>query len=122
MSVQTENESTQRLFDALSDPTRRTIIDLLATQGQMTASDIYQSFQMTNPAVSQHLKILREAGLVKIEKDAQKHIYSLNPEKIRDLEDWVKRTLHLSEKRFERLDRVLEAEKKRHETKTKDRR
>lgn len=120
MSVQTENGSTQRLFDALSDPTRRTIIDLLATQGQMTASDIYQRFQMTNPAVSQHLKILREAELVRIEKDAQKHIYSLNPEKMRNLEDWVKRTLSLWEKRFEQLDKVLEAERKRQDTK-KDR-
>ena len=116
MSAQIENGSTQRLFDALSDPTRRTIIDLLAAQGQMTASDIYKNFQMTNPAVSQHLKILREAELVRIEKDAQKHLYSLNPEKIRDLEDWVRQTLNLWEKRFERLDRVLEAEKKRNET------
>lgn len=121
MSVQTENGSTQRLFDALSDPTRRTIIELLASQGQMAASDIYQNFKMTNPAVSQHLKILREAELVKIEKDAQKHIYSLNPEKIRDLEEWLKRTLNLWEKRFEQLDRVLAAEKKRQDTKTKDR-
>lgn len=121
MSLQTENGSTQRLFDALSDPTRRTIIELLASQGQMAASDIYQNFKMTNPAVSQHLKILREAELVKIEKDAQKHIYSLNPEKIRDLEEWLKRTLNLWEKRFEQLDRVLAAEKKRQDTKTKDR-
>lgn len=117
MSVQTENGSTQRLFDALSDATRRTIIDLLAAQGQMTASEIYNKFQMTSPAVSQHLKILREAELVNVEKDAQKHIYSLNPERIRDLEDWVKRTLNLWDKRFEQLDKVLEAEKTRIDTK-----
>jgi DNA-binding transcriptional ArsR family regulator len=120
LSVQTEDGSTQRLFDALSDPTRRTIIDLLAAQGQMTASEIYRKFQMTNPAVSQHLKILREAELVEIEKDAQKHIYRLNPEKMRDLEGWVKRTLNLWEERFEQLDRVLDAEKRKRETK-KDR-
>jgi DNA-binding transcriptional ArsR family regulator len=120
LSVQTGDGSTQRVFDALSDSTRRTIIDLLAAQGQMTASEIYSNFQMTNPAVSQHLKILREADLVKIEKNAQRHLYSLNPGKIRDLEYWVKRTLNLWEKRFEQLDRVLEAEKKKQETK-KDR-
>lgn len=120
MSAQTENGSAQRLFDALSDPTRRTIIDLLAAQGQMTASEIYNKFQMTSPAVSQHLKILREAELVNVEKDAQRHIYSLNPEKVRDLEDWVRRTLNHWEKRFEQLDRVLESERKRIETK-KDR-
>ena len=86
----------------------------------MTASEIYNKFQMTSPAVSQHLKILREAELVNVEKDAQKHIYSLNPEKIRDLEDWVRKTLSLWDERFEKLERVLEAERKRHETK-KDR-
>ena len=85
----------------------------------MAASAIYQKFEMTSPAVSQHLKILREAELVRIEKDAQRHIYSLNPEKIRDLEEWVKRTLDLWEERFERLERVLDAEKKKRETKTK---
>ena len=102
----------QELFDALADPTRRGIIGLLASNGEMAASDIYRNFEMSNPAVSQHLKILRDAELVHVEKDAQKHLYSLNAEKMRDLQDWVKGTTDLWSERFDKLDRLLESEKR----------
>lgn len=102
----------QELFDALADPTRRSIIGLLASNGEMTASEIYRNFEMSNPAVSQHLRILRDAELVRVVKDAQKHLYSLNAEKLRGLEDWVKETTDLWSERFDKLDRVLEAEKR----------
>ena len=102
----------QELFDALADPTRRSIIGLLASNGEMAASEIYRNFEMSNPAVSQHLKILRDADLVRVQKDAQKHIYSLNADKMRDLEDWVKETTDLWSERFEKLDRLLESEKR----------
>ena len=101
----------QDLFDALADPTRRSIIGLLASKGEMAASEIYRNFEMSNPAVSQHLKILRDADLVRVEKDAQKHLYSLNAEKMRDLQDWVKEMTDLWSERFDKLDRVLESEK-----------
>ncbi|HZY47404.1 MAG TPA: metalloregulator ArsR/SmtB family transcription factor [Candidatus Bathyarchaeia archaeon] len=113
MSLHRTAAQTQQMFNALADPTRRTIIELLAAKGEMPASKIYENFDMTNPAVSQHLKILRDAELVQIEKRAQKHIYSLNTEKIRDLEDWIKETTELWSQRFDRLDNVLEAEKHR---------
>ena len=114
MSLRREDSSvlSQDLFDAIADPTRRTIIDLLALNGQMTATDIYDNFTMSNPAVSQHLKVLREAQLVRIEKSAQKHLYSLNPDTMRSLEGWIKHTTELWNARFERLDSVLEAEKR----------
>ena len=102
----------QELFDALADPTRRSIIGLLASNGEMAASEIYRNFEMSNPAVSQHLRILRDAELVRVEKDAQKHLYSLNAEKLRDLEDWIKETTGLWSERFDKLDRLLEAEKR----------
>ncbi len=100
------------MFSALADPTRRSIIELLATNGQMTASDIYSNFDVTPPAVSQHLKVLREANLVQLAKSAQKHLYSLNPKRMHDLEDWVKQTTEHWEERFDRLDTLLEAEKR----------
>jgi len=107
----------QQLFDALADPTRRTIIELLAANGRMSATDIYDNFSMSNPAVSQHLKVLREAELVQIERRAQKHIYSLNPDTMHSLEGWIKHTTQLWDQRFDRLDNLLAAEKgKRHHT------
>ena len=112
MSLQSGEGSilNQELFSALADPTRRTIIELLAAHGQMSAGDIYANFSMTNPAVSQHLKILRKAELVQIEKDAQKHLYRLNPNKMHSLENWIKQTTDLWNDRFDRLDSLLDAE------------
>lgn len=102
----------QQLFDALADRTRRTIVELLATNGQMSATDIYQNFEMSHPAVSQHLRVLREAELVHIEKSAQRHLYSLNPTTMRSLEDWVRRATDLWDQRFDQLEKVLEEEKR----------
>jgi DNA-binding transcriptional ArsR family regulator len=102
----------QQLFYALSDPTRRIIIELLATHGQMSATSIYGNFSVSHPAISQHLGVLREAELVTVEKDAQRHLYSLNPRGMRELEAWVDRTTKRWEERFEKLDEVLEREKR----------
>ncbi|HYY91579.1 MAG TPA: metalloregulator ArsR/SmtB family transcription factor [Candidatus Dormibacteraeota bacterium] len=106
------DEATQDMFTALADPTRRGILELLATRGRMSATDIYGRFSMSHPAVSQHLRVLRKAEMVRLEKDAQRHIYSLNRDGIRRLEDWVSRTTELWDERFEMLDTVLEAEKR----------
>jgi DNA-binding transcriptional ArsR family regulator len=102
----------QELFSALADPTRRSIIELLANNGQMSATDIFDNFNLTNPAVSQHLKVLREAELVQMEKSAQKHLYSLNQKTMHSLENWIKQTTQHWDERFEQLDSILEAEKR----------
>jgi DNA-binding transcriptional ArsR family regulator len=111
------NSLNQDLFNALADPTRRRIIELLASNGQMSATDIYDEFDMSNPAVSQHLKVLREAELVQMEKNAQKHLYSLNSTTMHGLEDWVRRTAQHWDERFDRLDNLLEVEKQKMERK-----
>ena len=95
------------IFAALAEPTRRKIIETLAEQGQMQASDIYRQFDTTPPAISQHLKVLRQANLVKVEKQAQKRLYEINPDAIQALENWAKETIHLWSQRLERLDKVL---------------
>lgn len=100
------------MFSAIADPTRRNIMELLATNGQMAATDIYDNFNVSHPAVSQHLKVLREADLVNLEKNAQKRIYSLNTSTMRQIEDWIKRTTEHWDQRFDRLDKVLHAEKR----------
>ncbi|GHO56231.1 transcriptional regulator [Ktedonobacter robiniae] len=99
------------MFVALSDPTRRAILEILASRGELTATDIYEQFSISPQAISQHLKVLREARLVVMEKRAQKHLYSLNPQTLSQFEQWVQQTRQRWEERFGALDRVLEAEK-----------
>jgi DNA-binding transcriptional ArsR family regulator len=99
-------------FSAISDPTRRKILEMLAEQGQLSATDIYEKFHVSPPAISQHLKILREANLVQMKKRAQQRLYQINPETITELGDWANQMTRLWNQRFDALDKVLEAEKK----------
>lgn len=98
-------------FSALADPTRRSIIELLANTAELSATDIASRFAVSPPAISQHLKILREADLVRVEKRAQQRIYTLNVEAMREVEGWAVRMERLWSQRFDALDRLLEAEK-----------
>lgn len=100
------------MFIALADPTRRTILELLATSGELSATAIYEQFPVSPQAISQHLKVLREAHLVEMEKHAQKRLYRLNPETLSQFEDWVQQTKQRWSERFDALDAVLEREKK----------
>jgi len=100
------------MFDALAEPTRRKIIDLLARHGQLSATDIYDHFPVSHPAISQHLKVLRQARLVMVEKRGQQRFYRINPETMLQLEEWARRITQLWNQRFDALDKVLEAEQK----------
>jgi DNA-binding transcriptional ArsR family regulator len=99
------------MFVALADPTRRTIIELLASSGELSATAIYEHFPVSPEAVSQHLKVLREAHVVTMEKRAQKRVYRLNPETLSQFEAWVQQTKQRWSERFDALDTVLEREK-----------
>ncbi len=101
------------MFVALADPTRRTILELLAGSGELSATAIYEHFSISPQAISQHLKVLREAGLVEMEKRAQKHMYRLNPQALSQFEAWVQHTRQRWSERFETLDKILETEKQR---------
>jgi DNA-binding transcriptional ArsR family regulator len=98
-------------FAALADPTRRHIIELLASSGEMSATDISDRFQISAPAISQHLKLLREAGLVTVEKRKQQRIYRLNPQAMADVEGWAQRMAERWQARYRLLDDILEIEK-----------
>ena len=100
------------MFVALADPTRRNILELLATSGELAATAIYEQFPVSPQAVSQHLKVLREAKLVEMEKRAQKRVYRLNPQTLSQFEAWVQQMKQRWEERFTALDQVLEIEKK----------
>ena len=99
------------MFEALADPTRRHIVELLAANGELTATAIYEQFSVSPQAVSQHLKVLREANVVEMEKRAQKHVYRLNSQTLSEFETWVQRTKQRWEESFSALDQILEREK-----------
>ncbi|MDE1871125.1 MAG: winged helix-turn-helix transcriptional regulator [Candidatus Micrarchaeota archaeon] len=106
------------MFYALAEPRRRKIIEMLATNGQMSATEISRNFRISPQAISQHLRILLETRLLRMEKHAQQHIYRVNPDSILELEAWVRQTKKLWDARFDRLDEVLK-EENRHSKKTK---
>ena len=106
------NAARQQLFYALAEPTRRNIIEMLASNGQLTATAICNNFAVSAPAISQHLKVLRESNLIQMEKRAQQRIYQLNPGAMVEVEDWAKQMSDLWNRRFDALDEVLAEEKR----------
>ena len=100
------------MFVALADPIRRTILEILASSGELSATALYEHFSVSPQAVSQHLKVLRETHLVEMEKRAQKRLYRLNPETLSEFEAWVTQTKQRWSERFDALDAVLEREQK----------
>ncbi len=112
-SIRRDNAAeTQDLFSALAEPTRRSIIELLAAKGRLSATHICENFDASPPAISQHLKVLREANLVRVEKRAQQRIYHINRDAMSELESWVQEMTKRYDARYDALDKVLEAEKK----------
>jgi DNA-binding transcriptional ArsR family regulator len=108
------------IFYALAEPTRRKILELLARKGQLSATEIYENFPVSPPAISQHLKVLREARLVKMEKRAQQHLYRINPDAMLELEDWARQLAQLWSQRFDALDELVKAEKEKNLNDRKD--
>ena len=77
-----------RVLSVLADPTRQQIVQLLA-QGPMASGEIAGRFELSAPAISQHLKALRDAGLARVRIDAQRRIYELDPQGLEDLAAWI---------------------------------
>lgn len=100
------------IFQALSDKSRRNIIELLAKKGELTSTDISNQFHISAPAISQHLKVLREANLVQMEKNAQKRLYKINPDAMEEVQKWIKKLSEMWDARFSALDKILEKQKK----------
>jgi DNA-binding transcriptional ArsR family regulator len=94
---------------AIADPTRRRIVELLA-EGDRTAGELVQEFDLSAPAISQHLNVLREAGLVTTRAEGQTRIQTLNPAGFDELEAWLNRTRLFWSQRLDALARELRAE------------
>ena len=99
-------------FVALADPTRRRILELL-WENERTAGAIGELFPISAPAISQHLKTLRESGLVRVRIDGQRRIYSLDPEGFEEMEAWFAKMRRFWSGRLDDLERELKKEEKR---------
>ena len=95
-----------KALDALADPTRRRIVELLAA-GELEAGAIAGRFDVSRPAVSRHLRVLREAGLVRSRPAAQRRLYSLDPTPLAELDEWLGRYRQFWSQRLDALETEL---------------
>src|SRR5881409_540481 len=87
---------------AVADPTRRELIALLSA-GERSAGDLAARFPVSRPAISRHLRVLREAGLVRSRTDGRRRFYALDPAPLRELDDWLERYRDLWAQRLDEL-------------------
>jgi DNA-binding transcriptional ArsR family regulator len=107
-------------FAALADPTRRAIIARLA-QGEATVQDLARPFSISQPAISVHLKVLEEAGLIETRIAGTSRPRRLKPDAVATLWDWLGQYRALWEAQFERLDAVLDGLEDERDTDPSDR-
>ena len=96
----------QAILSALAEPNRLQIVELLR-DGPRSVSEIVERLGMPQPQVSKHLRVLSEAGVVAVHPIAQRRIYSLRPEALRQLDVWVSSYRHVWEEQYDRLDEYL---------------
>jgi DNA-binding transcriptional ArsR family regulator len=94
-------------FDVLAEPNRRRILDLVR-EAERPVGDLVDELDLSQPAVSKHLKVLREAGLVEVRSDAQRRLYRVNPGPLRDLDAWLEPYRRMWSARLNDLERHLD--------------
>jgi DNA-binding transcriptional ArsR family regulator len=103
-------QSSNRLdmtFAALADPTRRAILARLAS-GEASVQELAAPFDMSQPAISKHLKVLERAGLISVDIDAQRRPRRLEPKRLEEAVGWIERYREIFEQNYQRLDALLE--------------
>src|SRR5690349_3213222 len=98
-------------LQALSDPTRQRIVEMLAA-GALSSGEIAGRFELSPPAISQHLKTLKQARLVSVRIDRQKRIYSLDPAGVEEVSQWVARIRAFWNPRLDALEAALKKDSK----------
>jgi DNA-binding transcriptional ArsR family regulator len=96
------------MFEALAEPTRRQILDLLLERPR-AVGELVDALEISQPGTSKHLKVLREAGLVDVRKDAQRRIYTLSPAPLAELDAWLAPYRQMWAERLDALERHLDA-------------
>ena len=107
------------VFKAIADPNRRAILGLLATQ-KLTLNGVAENFKISRPAISRHIKILEECGLVEIQQQGRERYCEVRLDKLNEVSDWVERYRRLWEGKLDALENYLgelQAKEKNHEGK-----
>ena len=100
-----------KALEALADPTRRRIVELLA-DGERSAGELAANFDTSRPGVSRHLRVLREHGLVQARDDGRRRLYSLDPQPLADLDEWLERYRVFWTTRLDALETELRRQSK----------
>jgi DNA-binding transcriptional ArsR family regulator len=100
---------TNYLFEALAEPNRRTILDYLRIK-ERSVGELVSLSSLSQPGISKHLKVLREAGLVGVRKDAQKHLYYLRANPLEELDHWLEPYRQFWTNKLDALERHLDEE------------
>lgn len=117
MKVELDTKRLDATFFALSDATRREILVRLA-RGEATVNELTESFSISQPAISRHLKVLENAGLIRRSRDAQRRPARVQTQPIADAATWIERYRELWETTYQHLDAVLADELKRRKRKS----
>lgn len=105
---------------ALSDPNRRRIVEMLAGR-ELAAGEIGAAFEISAPAVSQHLKVLKEASIVRVRVDGQRRIYALDPTGFAEIEQWLSSVRRFWTPKLDELERQMQRHKAEEARKSKPR-
>jgi DNA-binding transcriptional ArsR family regulator len=102
-------------FSALAEPNRFRIVELLR-KGRRSVGEIGERLDLAQPQVSKHLKVLKEAGLVDVEAQAQQRLYALRPKPLRDMSRWLERYREIWDASFDQMDELIEELKEKEKT------
>lgn len=105
--VMNASERLDLTFAALADSTRRAILARLAS-GEATVTELAEPFEMSQPAISKHLKVLERAGLISVDVDAQRRPRKLEPKRLEEAVNWIDRYREIFEQNYRRLDALLD--------------
>ncbi len=95
------------VFAALGDATRFAIVEKLMSEGELAVGDLLEVGDISAPAISRHLKVLRSAGIVERRVDQQRRLYSINAETVQSIEDWTHHYREFWQQGLERLEKLL---------------
>lgn len=109
------------VFEVIAEPNRRAILSLLAASEQ-SVGDLQRRLRLTQPAVSKHLRVLRDSGFVDAEVDAQRRVYRLRPEPLQEVDEWLNQFRKLWSAHVDKLERYLDRMDQPSPTKKKTRR
>ena len=101
--------ATATTFEVLAEPTRRRILDLLL-DGERAVGELVKRLAISQPGVSKHLRVLRDAGLVSVRTEAQRRIYGIRPEPLEEVAEWLEPYRRLWSERLDALERHLDEE------------